>query len=274
VLYGLGVSSAQLKLFSQLVDSLPVGVVVLDREGRVVVFNRVEEQLSGRRRQAVLGGDFFRTHAPCMDVPGIAGRFRDELGRRPLQAEADLSFPFPFLATPREVRVTLSDFEVDQEPYGLLVIRDVSHERSVAMMRSTLSEMVVHDLKNPLTAIEANLDFLQKSIRDQHDARDAVMESMESVKRISTMLTNLLETARLETNTFPLQRSTFDLRALCANAVALESAVARSRAVQVSLVGSTTPVLVDADRELLLRVLENLLDNAIRHATRITVGVR
>ncbi len=265
---------AQLDLFARLVDSLPVGVIVLDAEGKAVVYNRLEEHLSGRRRSAVLGCDFFREHAYCMNVPEIAGQFRENIGRRSLQSEADLSFPFPFLATPREVRVSLTDFEANDQPYGLLVIRDVSHERSVAMMRTTLSEMVVHDLKNPLTAVEANLNFLERSIRDHLDAREAVLESLQSVKRISSLLTNLLQTSRLETNSFPLSRSNVDLRALCANAVALERAVARSREVQLELIGPPEPVLVDADGDLILRVLENLLDNALRYATRITVGVR
>jgi photoactive yellow protein len=268
------VFAAQLQLFSRLVDTLPVGVIVLDHEGKAVIYNRVEEQLSGRRREVVLGSDFFRAHAYCMNVPAIAGRFREDIGRRALQTEADFSFPFPFLATPREVRVTLTDFEANNQPYGLLLIRDVSHERSVAMMRTTLNEMVVHDLKNPLAALAANLDYLHRSIRDQRDALEAVTDSLESVKRISAMVTNLLETSRLETNSFPLRRSNIDLRALCANAIALERAVARSREVQLELVGPPDPVLVEADSELMLRVLENLLDNSIRYATRITVSVR
>lgn len=263
-----------LTLFSRLVDSLPVGVVVLDAAGRAVLYNRIEEQLAGRRREDVIGSDFFVEHGFCMNVPHLAGQFREHIGRRPVQAEADLSFPFPFLATPREVRVNLSSFESAGAHYGLLVIRDVSHERSVALMRETLGEMIVHDLKNPLASVKANLGFLNSVVRDNQDARDAVLDSLDSVNRISGLLTNLLDSARLETNSFPLVCAPVDVRGIAAQALTLERAVARSREVHLSLVAADGPMVAEVDGELVLRIFENLIDNAVRKAKHITLGVR
>jgi photoactive yellow protein len=261
-----------LELFSHLVDSLPVGVIVLDAAGRAVVFNRVEEQLTGRRREAVLGTDFFRQHGFCMDVPHLAGQFRERIGRGSFSAEADLSFPFPFLATPREVRVQLSSFEANDQPYGLLVIRDVSHERSVALMRETLGQMIVHDLKNPLTVVTGNLRYLSSAVRDTADAREAIEDGLAATRRLEAMLVGLLDSTRLETNTFPLMLSTVDVGQLATGAAALARAVARARSVSIE-VNAPTPAMARVDRDVVVRICENLLDNAMRHAKHVTVSV-
>jgi signal transduction histidine kinase len=208
-----------------------------------------------------------------MNLPDFGVRFREQIGRSPLRLEAEFSFPFPFLATPREVRALLTSFEVDDATYGLLVIQDVSHERSVALMRATLSEMIVHDIKSPLTVLTANLGYLESYVRDAEDGREAIADGLVASKRIQSMLTGLIDTSRLETNVFPLARATVDLHDLASRAVQLAQAVARSRHVDLVLQPRTGPVVADVDVDLVLRVFENLLDNGMRHARRVTARV-
>jgi two-component system, OmpR family, phosphate regulon sensor histidine kinase PhoR len=265
---------AHLSLFSRLVDNLPVGVIVLDATGRAVVFNRVEELLTGRRREAVLGTDFFQAHGSCMDVPHLAGQFRERIGKSPLSAEAELSFPFPFLATPREVHVHLSSFEANERPYGLLVIRDVSHERSVSMMRETLGQMIVHDLQSPLSVMTSNLRFLSSVVRDDADAKEAVTDGLAAARHMQSMLTNLMDSSRLETNSFPVSVAPVDLCAKATKAVGLVRAVARAREVKLVLDLPDKPVRALLDPDLVLRIFENLIDNAVRKAKLVTVSVR
>ncbi|MDP2270258.1 MAG: HAMP domain-containing sensor histidine kinase [Archangium sp.] len=265
---------AQLSLFSRLVDSLPIGVIVLDAAGRAVVYNRVEELLTGRRRESVLGTDFFRVHGYCMDVPHLAGQFRERIGKGPLSAEAEISFPFPFLATPREVHVQLSSFEADARPYGLLVIRDVSHERSVSVMRETLGQMIVHDMKSPLSVMTSNLSYLSSVVRDDADAKEAVGDSLEAARQMHSMLTNLMDSSRLETNSFPVSVAPVDLCVKATQAVGLARAVARAREVKLVLELPAEPVLALLDPDLVLRVFENLIDNAMRKAHLVKVSVR
>jgi signal transduction histidine kinase len=208
-----------------------------------------------------------------MDVPHLAGQFRERIGRGAFSAEADLSFPFPFLATPREVRVQLSSFEAHDRPYGLLVIRDVSHERSVAQMRETLGQMIVHDMKSPLSVVASNLAYVTSTLRDDPDAKEAVTDGLMAAKRLESMLVTLLDSSRLETNSFPLNRATVDVGRLAADAASLARAVARSRSVAIDVIEPPSPVIASVDAEVIVRICENLIDNAIRHAKRITVSV-
>lgn len=86
-------------------DRLPYGLIQVDREGRVVGYNRVEEQESGRCRERVVGRNFFRDVAPCTSVREFEGRFHDMVARGESAREA---FRYVFRLTGRERLVGIS----------------------------------------------------------------------------------------------------------------------------------------------------------------------
>jgi photoactive yellow protein len=54
-------------------DELPTGVIVLDRQLRVIGYNRREEELTGLTRSRILGKQFFVDIAPCMSAREVGG---------------------------------------------------------------------------------------------------------------------------------------------------------------------------------------------------------
>jgi photoactive yellow protein len=62
-----------LRLSSDEADSLPYGLIVLDRDGVVVGYNEAESRLSGYARDDVIGRNFFKHIAPCTRVQAFAG---------------------------------------------------------------------------------------------------------------------------------------------------------------------------------------------------------
>ena len=89
----------------QQLDSLPFGAIRLDREGKILSFNQAEVDLSGRKKENVVGRNFFREVAPCTNVQDFAGRFREGVAR----GEIHTTFPyvFDYQMDPRKVWVTL-----------------------------------------------------------------------------------------------------------------------------------------------------------------------
>jgi len=141
-------------------DALPIGVVVLDSGGLVRVFNRYEEQLANRQRERVIGRSFFDEVAPCMNVKELAGEFFDNVHATNLHTEVEFAFAFPHAPQPRNVLVRMQSVIVEREPHALLVVEDVSAKRAVERLKETLATLLVHDFKNPLSVISANLDFM------------------------------------------------------------------------------------------------------------------
>jgi photoactive yellow protein len=259
----------------ELFDHLPVGVVVLDHSGRVVVFNKAEEELARRQRLKVLGREFFREIAPCMDVRDMGGRFTRDIGRRPIDVNVEFSFAHPHAEGPRDVRVRMRSFESASLPYAMLVLEDLSRQRAIERMKTRLSELLVHDLKNPLSVVLASLEFLDTKLRPSRadiDVYEAIADSFDSVKRLQSMLIDLLDTTRLETNVMPLHRQRLDARDVLREVARSARAAGRHRQVVVEERLPAEALLLEADPGLLRRCLENLVDNAVRYAGRLVLS--
>ncbi len=263
-----------LPILTELFDSIPLGIIVLDTSGRVIIYNRAEELLASRKREDVVGREFFVEVAPCMNVRQLGGEFRSKIGRERLNNEVEFSFPFPFLNEPRDVKVRMNSFEVQALTYCFLTVEDVSKERSVERMKETLQDLIVHDLKNPLTVMLANLGYLEQeqSVRDGQDTLQAVEETIRATERLGSMVVNLLDITRLETNSLPLKRRTVDLRQLVSATANAAAAVGRMRSATVEADVSSGLIEASIDEDVLRRALENLVDNALRYAKAVTIG--
>ena len=86
-------------------DALPFGAIRLDRDGKVLSYNQTEANLTGRKKENVVGRNFFTEVAPCTNVQAFAGKFREGVAR----GEMHEIFPyrFDFKMAPRDVTVTL-----------------------------------------------------------------------------------------------------------------------------------------------------------------------
>jgi photoactive yellow protein len=73
-----GMTQAQL-------DALPFGVVKLDADGKILAYNRTEEEIGQVEMDRYLRHDFFRELAPCMDVPSFRGVFQQGIDHGRLQ---------------------------------------------------------------------------------------------------------------------------------------------------------------------------------------------
>jgi len=253
-------------LLGPVFDALPIGVVVLDSGGLVRLFNRYEEQLANRQRERVIGRSFFDEVAPCMNVKELAGEFFDNVHATNLHTEVEFAFAFPHAPQPRNVLVRMQSVIVEREPHALLVVEDVSAKRAVERLKETLATLLVHDFKNPLSVISANLDFIREVMAPlQNPALEALDDSVLATKQLHGMILNLLDIARLETGTFGIVRVPVDVVALVVECARGGAAIVRDARVE---------VVADLPRELEARIdatavrraLSNLLDNAIRHS--------
>jgi signal transduction histidine kinase len=150
---------------------------------------------------------------------------------------------------------------------------------TIQRFKESMTQMVVHDLKNPLAGLMGNIQLIQMQQSRITPARleELLQRSQESARQMSRMIQNILEVAKLEEQKMPLRREAVALEGLVKEQVAeLTSLSARDRVRLESELPSDLPP-IDADRELIGRVLANLLSNAFKHTPgggRIVVGAR
>lgn len=252
------------RLVDDLLDALPVGVIVLDRLGRVIRYNSQEQALSHRSRQTVLGKSFFDEVAPCTRASDLApafARYVEEGGS--LTEDIQLQFPFPHYPTPREVRLRLRGFSSRGMRFAFLLVEDITEEVQGQRLRELLATLVAHDMKNPLAAVRLNVDMV---MRDLSSARtpERLGEARLAADRLDRMIRLFLDVYRLESAELVLAPSSFDAYALLQEVVQLQRPLAEVSQLTLVAEGVACPIVTDPG--LFQRIVDNLLDNALRHA--------
>ncbi len=145
--------------------------------------------------------------------------------------------------------------------------------------RDTLTQMIVHDLKNPLTGIMGCAELLTMTPESLTEKQMTIIKKMEeSASTILKMITELLDISRMEENKMVLRKEPLNLGELIeANVNELSVMMMKSGISCRSAVEPNVPPIL-GDRDLISRVMANLLHNGIKHSHRdgvieIEVGV-
>lgn len=158
-----------------------------------------------------------------------------------------------------------------EESGTLLMIYDVSAEREAEQMRHDLINGMVHDLRNPLSGMLNVLSLLK--LLDEHQKetmtgrqKHYVGQLTDSVEHMARLVNNILDVSRLESGQMSLQRAAVPVDELVAETIEAQQPLAAAK--QVSLDSAVAPGLpaISADRAMMERVLQNLVDNAIKFA--------
>jgi PAS domain S-box-containing protein len=267
------------------VESVPGGVVVLDRALRVSTWNSGMEQISGVVRDRALGRGFF----------GIFGGMTDSVLRRAVEATlSDGAF--------REIRnatlcapagkefigyIRISALRPDAGEVGgvILSVEDVTEKvrlgqqlRQAERVR-TVGEFaagMAHEINNPIGIISACAEYLATKIESEvpdsgkYVSRLRIIE--EEAMRCSAIVRNLLVFARQS----EFKRSLVDLTSLVSDAMLLVSPRAHKEQVDVVLSLGDTPSVI-GDEQQLKQVFLNLVLNALEASSpgkRIWVSTR
>ncbi|MCD4686447.1 MAG: GAF domain-containing protein, partial [Anaerolineae bacterium] len=150
----------------------------------------------------------------------------------------------------------------------LMVFSDVTEERELARAREDLSNMIVHDLRGPLTAITTSLKLLGAVAPPGDALGDIVRQTTDgastAVRKLLNLVDSLLDVSKLESGLMALQCRPTPLEPLCVDVMKELLPLAQELEIDLRLeMPPTLPMLfVDADQ--IERVLLNLVDNAIK----------
>jgi signal transduction histidine kinase len=137
-------------------------------------------------------------------------------------------------------------------------------------LREGMTGLLLHDLRHPLSVIRARSDLLTKlgAPSPEQLARSVVAIRAEA-RRLDEMLLSLVDVARIEAGQLQLTKSDLDVRALVNGVAETYRALAQAQEKAIA-VGVDVPAgaLVSAERDKLVRVLSNLVGNALNYSDR------
>jgi signal transduction histidine kinase len=145
-----------------------------------------------------------------------------------------------------------------------LVRRQRDDLMRLQLQKERLSSFVVHDLKNPVNSLDLHAQLLLRQADLPPRARDSVLHIRSEARSLLRLILNLLDISKSEEGRLAPKLGPVALDALCAEIA--DAFTMRAQAARVELKRELLVDSVIADEDLLRRVLENLLDNGLRHA--------
>ncbi|KAF0246762.1 MAG: multi-sensor signal transduction histidine [Planctomycetota bacterium] len=136
--------------------------------------------------------------------------------------------------------------------------------------KQTLTDMIVHDLQNPLAGIRAFLEhFASRKDAVTAAEREALEEALRRCDDLGEMVMNVLQVSRAESGKLEVYLEELDLAELAKRSVAAFDLHAKQEGRPIRI-EAASPVNVRSDQSLLKRIFYNLIRNALRHTPRGT----
>jgi len=243
------------------------GIVAVDREGAIVLWNATAEQITGVPAEEALGrrvADVLQREL-AVDAEGAPGERQ-----------------VAFLRGGKEVWLSLTEavmLDAAGDVAGrVFAFRDVSSERVVDQMKSDFVATVSHELRTPLTSIYGFAETLLRGDVEFSDVeRGTFLGYIASEsERLINIVDDLLNIARLETGTLGLNISRADIGEIVSETVT-RFAEHLNGDFKFDVEVPRGSVFVRADREKLMQIVMNLVDNAVKFSPaggRIAVTAR
>ena len=236
--------------------SMTDGVVIVEADTTVSLVNQA-------------AADMLDVRARMEGQASLADALRDndlvEFIRAPTSTEQPAARLLTVGATEREVHAIAVPLGVPSLRQRLVLLRDLTDLRQTETVRRDFVANVSHELRTPLTALRALVETLQDGAADDPESRSEFLHGIGvEVERMSQIIAELLDLARIESGMAGLNLARVDLNQVVAPAADRLRAQAARHEVVLEVVMNSEALPVQADPDRTGRVVMSLVHNAIK----------
>ena len=139
----------------------------------------------------------------------------------------------------------------------------MSRLREAEQLRDDLTHMIVHDMRSPLTVMMSWLGMLQEHATPEQ--AEMIVAAVEGARDLNRFANTILDVSRLEAGRMPMTRTRVDLASLAREAMNALAVVHTDHRMEVDAAAGVT---CELDADLMRRVIDNVVGNALRHTPR------
>ncbi len=255
-----GVNPVETAAVAAVVAGMPDPAVLLDRAGRVIHLNAAAAELAPALRKNELAQFALRS-------PEIITALRESIATtEPRRATYLDHVPvdrwMELIITPVPVPTLFGG----ADKCMLMTFHDQTPLRRVEEMRADFVANASHELRTPLAALSGFIDTLQGQAKDDPKARERFLAIMHTqATRMARLIDDLLSLSRVELSAHVRPDTLVDIVPIIRQVADGLEPLARERHVVVEIALPDTPVMLAGDREELLRLFENLIENALKY---------
>ena len=259
-------------------------VLVLDSKGRITLANPYFEDLTGYSVDEVIGIDWFDTFIPEDERPTIKEFFaevmREGINRGYVNAlvtkAGDQRMIQWHSKTMEDADGTIvgllnTGYDVTEQEAAATALRAAKKEADRATATKTrFLAAASHDLRQPLQSVGLYLSVLSRQLHDP-GTEDIGNKMRQSLDTMSEILDALLDISKLDSGSIVAEPCEFPLQKLFDQIAADNSPLAEEKGLGLHI--EPTPLIVNSDPALLLRIVENFVGNALRYTESGEVSI-
>jgi signal transduction histidine kinase len=148
------------------------------------------------------------------------------------------------------------------------------HAKELNKKKDEFIGLASHELKTPLTSINAYLQFLQRNLANDEKNKQLIDKALQQVGKLSSLISDLLDVSKIGSGKLPLLFRTFDMAELLQEVVEMVQYGILTHKIKINFKLEKLPVF--ADRQRIEQVMINLISNAVKYspnADRIIISL-
>jgi two-component system phosphate regulon sensor histidine kinase PhoR len=255
-------------------NSLPIGFTLVDEEGIIIDFNPQAEVITGYLKSEVIGKSHLEILHGTTDreaCPLFQYAFQKK--RQTAAVETNIKQKSSELIT---ILASISPlFDKDQNFIGgIELFRDITKIKKLERERKNILPMFAHDMKNPVITAGG---FLSRLLSGKAGPlTEQQLNNLHIIKyeltKVEELISDFLEFSRFEATEYRPLKSAFNIEDAINRRIEIVRVEAEKKNIQISFEYSDTLIpIINADGKMIERVLENLLDNAMKYSPHDTM---
>ncbi len=249
-----------------ILQAVPDGIIVVDKDRKITLFNRVAERFTGYTRTEALGrscSEILHQSLNIQECPLLGAMTSGEVISKELVLQNRRGESF---------EIMLSAVALRDNQGGLIggveTIRDIGPLKNIEKERRHLVNMFAHDLKTPVVGMAGLVQrlVLGKGGPLSQGQMTYLQTIAKEMRRLEKLINNFLEFARLDLHILTPSPSALQVGKECQEVMTLLQPMAEAKSIDLQAQFPQEVLVLPADPLLFRRVLENLLENAIKYS--------
>jgi two-component system phosphate regulon sensor histidine kinase PhoR len=250
-------SSSRMRVIA---EALPDPAILLNTAGQVLYCNAPARGLFASLREGSHISSVIRTP-----------EFLDAVSAAPSRGRAVTVTYAERVPVGRRMAATVAPLTRGSEPDSdiLVLLRDLTEVERINQMRADFIANASHELRTPLASLRGFIETLQGTAKDDRKARERFLAIMaEQASRMTRLIDALLSLSRVEMNAHVPPSGRVDLNDVLDHVRDTLEPLARDSGGRLHVGRFSRPAIVRADRDELVQVFQNLVQNAFRYGVK------
>lgn len=251
-----------------MVSSMVDGVIMLDKETQLIVFNHAAKEMLGLAK---------------IKEPTILDIANSLSGKIDLRTKLDEALGSNKVVEQKDIYLENKALHLLVSPVkdskgellgSAILFRDVTAEKELEQVREEFTAMMVHELRSPLTAIKGTTDMVLTEKRLSIEMKNQFLKTMKSdAENMLNLVGDILDVAKIDAGKFQIEPQENDLAQTIQDVLNKFAAEAKQKELEIKTDIAKNMPRIMFDQLRLSQVLNNLLSNAIKYTERGQIKV-